>query len=640
MSLVHHPRELPVAPVPIARAAARPANRYDQLSLMNLTVNDFRGIRKAMRFNPDTNQDEVIISFVDAVRGLYVMAGLKCDNKGALKKLRSLEAKVSEGTPATPSKGNFMHFKFSGPGQRETPAGTFQQFLEIAAHLPGLPFDRLRKEQADIATRACNPPMPVERAANRYDQLGLMNLTVNDFRGIRKAMRFNSDTNQDEVIISFVDAVVGLYAMVGEECSQDKARKAIQRLVDPSLGGRSDWSDLQYFKFSGPGQRETPAGTFQQFLEVAAHLPGLPFDRLRKEQADIAVGAASGDLALADSVVDRHVQQPGLSALRDGPREAASESMQRLAVERSAQAAVLPFTPEMLVSPSFNFTSHGLDVEKYLNLRGQFLAQENERFDNEHKRKLEEQEKHQLALDKEHKRRMEEKELDSRLDIGKMRAEAELKLQQPRKRPKRVTMFDQHCSPSVHAEAVDAHFGKGVDRICGDCGKRSISVFCHSVKINGWTPDSNVPLQTQHLHFSCGCPSEATDLHKVRKTDTNRAALWIMRNGLDTQGQCCLCLDDKRRIHLWGTWDIAHDLAHCEGGTTHPDNLGIAHPECNNRQGTGRFQIKQQQHVDKATAEMLAKFLCSTRSLRANRPPQLGHLPGTGTPSIADWLHR
>jgi hypothetical protein len=158
-------------------------------------------------------------------------------------------------------------------------------------------------------------PVPMTRAparpANHYDQLSLMNLTVNDFKSIRKATVFNPDTNQDEVIISFVDAVRGFYAMVGRSINNNRAAEKLRSINSPDgpddgpLGGRSDWSDLQYFKFSGPGQRETPAGTLQQFLEIAARLPGLPFDRLRKEQAYLAARVAFGDQELVGTILDR-----------------------------------------------------------------------------------------------------------------------------------------------------------------------------------------------------------------------------------------------------------------------------------------------------------------------------------------------
>jgi len=94
-----------------------------------------------------------------------------------------------------------------------------------------------------------------------------------NFNGaLRKKIHYNPDTKEDEAVISFVDGVVGLYAMAGEKCSKDTARNRLNRWKSEAGANCPGFEKLT---FPGPGQRETPAGTFAKFLEVAAQLPGL-----------------------------------------------------------------------------------------------------------------------------------------------------------------------------------------------------------------------------------------------------------------------------------------------------------------------------------------------------------------------------
>jgi hypothetical protein len=380
---------------------------------------------------------------------------------------------------------------------------------------------------------------------------------------------------------------------------------------------------FEEFQFRGRGQQKTPAGTFQQFLEVAAHLPGLPFDRLRKEQADIATGAASGDLALADSVVDRHVQQPGLSALRDGPREAASESMQRLAADRGAQPS-LPFTPEMLVSPSFDFSAHGLDFPQYLNLRGQFLAQENERLDNEHKRKLEEQDKQQSALDKEHKRKLAQLKLeqDHAVAMGKVavqQTKAECAVIRPQKRPRRVTLMDSFPM-DVYRQAVMEVFGDDLEAICEACKKGSVNVAKYDVDIVDWAVGDDA--LTEHIRIHCGCLPGYSYKHRI---GMDRLISWFMHQGPVPTGKCNYCKDLQRLLHLVSAWDAGHHIAHSKGGTSCPTNLRPIHPACNRAMGVNGFAGEHCLKMSQAEAKSIASYLLNNRK---RRPRRLGPEPG------------
>ena len=72
--------------------------------------------------NPETKENEVVISFVDGVVGLYAMAGEKCNTNDAAKKLRRLRGSKD---PVGTSCPHWIEVKFPSARQRETSAEIF-----------------------------------------------------------------------------------------------------------------------------------------------------------------------------------------------------------------------------------------------------------------------------------------------------------------------------------------------------------------------------------------------------------------------------------------------------------------------------------------------------------------------------------
>lgn len=117
-------------------------NPVQKLNLMNLTPDDFKDIR----ITPDG-----LFSVYDAI------AKFKgCNLRNACQFFKNLEVfKNVE---------HFQKHKFEGRGQRETPVASFNQLLQILSQLPGEQAKVLRREQAEISTRAIAGDEDLEEA--------------------------------------------------------------------------------------------------------------------------------------------------------------------------------------------------------------------------------------------------------------------------------------------------------------------------------------------------------------------------------------------------------------------------------------------------------------------------------------------
>jgi len=158
------------------------------------------------------------------------MAGEDCSRSTARIKLNRLDAKFDQGLTNCNS---LKRLTFPGRGQNKTPAGTFAKFLEVAAQLPGLPFDRIRRKNPDT-TKCClwilDPP--------RKSSKGLRMPKFQSGHHVHSGSRLQNNKNP-------VSSNLGNWKS--------------------SLTDQSHWIELQ---FPGARQRKTPAGTFAKFLEV------------------------------------------------------------------------------------------------------------------------------------------------------------------------------------------------------------------------------------------------------------------------------------------------------------------------------------------------------------------------------------
>jgi hypothetical protein len=81
-------------------------------------------------------------------------------------------------------------------------------------------------------------------------------------------------------------------------CSRKDANQKLTRHIDNEVTSRR-----RTYKFPGPGQRETPIGPFNEFLELCSQLPGDRAKAMRKEQAQITTRAIAGDTDLVRAIL-------------------------------------------------------------------------------------------------------------------------------------------------------------------------------------------------------------------------------------------------------------------------------------------------------------------------------------------------
>jgi hypothetical protein len=136
------------------------SNPVQKLNLMNLAQDDFKDVR----MTPDG-----LFSVYDAIAKFK-----KCSTKRAQASFNNID--VSQ------KLRNIGLHKFTGQGQRETPVCTFTELLQIFSQLPGQQAKVLRKEQAEISSRAIAGDEDLEEAVreqrnkiSKNDRAVLMN---------------------------------------------------------------------------------------------------------------------------------------------------------------------------------------------------------------------------------------------------------------------------------------------------------------------------------------------------------------------------------------------------------------------------------------------------------------------------------
>jgi hypothetical protein len=118
-------------------------NPVEAMCMFNSTEEDFR----ECRWTADGE-----ISYIDGVAHVF-----GCSKKEAHQKL----ARHMRGNPEVT---RAKLWKFPGAGQRDTPIGPFHEFLELCSQLPGAAARVMRKEQAQITTRAIAGDVDLVRA--------------------------------------------------------------------------------------------------------------------------------------------------------------------------------------------------------------------------------------------------------------------------------------------------------------------------------------------------------------------------------------------------------------------------------------------------------------------------------------------
>ena len=249
-------------------------NPVNNLGLMNLTMNDF----KDCRITPDNK-----IAVYDAIATF----------KGCLYKVaHKIFMRINES-----SKIEIHEFQFKrsdGRKGRAVPVATFQELLDILSQIPGKEAKILRRDQANISTRAIagdedlEEAVNIEQEQNPVNNLGLMNLTMNDF----KDCRITPDNK-----IAVYDAIVKF-----KGCTDVVSRNIFSRIHEVS---KILLHEFQFKRSDGRKGRAVPVATFQELLDILSQIPGKEAKILRRDQANISTRAIAGDEDLEEAVRNR-----------------------------------------------------------------------------------------------------------------------------------------------------------------------------------------------------------------------------------------------------------------------------------------------------------------------------------------------
>jgi hypothetical protein len=132
-------------------------------------------------------------------------------------------------------------------------------------------------------------PIDIKESSNPVQKLNIMNLTQDDFKGVRMTQ---------DGLFSVYDAIAKF-----KECSTKRAQESFSNIeVSEKL------RNVSLHKFQGRGQKPTPVCTFTELLQIFSQLPGKQSIVLRKEQAGISSRAIAGDEDLEEAVREQRVR--------------------------------------------------------------------------------------------------------------------------------------------------------------------------------------------------------------------------------------------------------------------------------------------------------------------------------------------
>lgn len=105
---------------------------------------------------------------------------------------------------------------------------------------------------------------------------------------------------------------------------------------------------------------------------------------------------------------------------------------------------------------------------------------------------------------------------------------------------------------------------------------------------------------------------------------SKQLACWIRWAGINQVAVCAACHDTSDMLHVLDQFEMGHDVAHCENGTSTLENLRPTHSACNSNMGSRTFlQYRKEEHsIDQAAQTTEEQKAVGPQKLFSYRVPR------------------